>query len=107
MDTSQPKIQESRPKEGDVMISYDIRSLTNRVCIGPNFIFHSIQRKNQTIVTAVRIQLKSFTTSNSHSADALFSPRCAHRWMFELRREAVVELDCQQILLKDQGNLVI
>ena len=27
--------------------------------------------------------------------------------MFELRREAVVKLDCQQILLKDQGNLVI
>ena len=26
--------------------------------------------------------------------------------MFELRREAVVKLDCQQILLKDQGNLV-
>ena len=33
-------------------------------------------------------------------------PRCAHRLMFELRREAVVKLDCQQILLKDQGNLV-
>ena len=33
---------------------------------------HTKMYRDRTIVTAVRIELKSFTTSNSHSADALF-----------------------------------
>ena len=41
------------------------------------------------------------------SAHSLFYPRCAHRWMVELRREAIVKLNRQHPLLKDQGNLVI
>ena len=41
------------------------------------------------------------------TAHSLFYPRCAHRWMVELRREAIVRLNRQHILLKDQGNLVI
>ena len=41
------------------------------------------------------------------SAHSLFYPRCAHRWMVELRREAIVKLNRQHTLLKDQGNLVI
>ena len=44
-----------------------------------------------TIVTTVRDKRWSFTTSNSKQALTLCFPRCAHRWMFELRREAVVK----------------
>ncbi len=45
----------------------------------------------QTIVTAVRDKLRSFTTSNSKHALTLCLSRCAHRWMVELRLEVVVK----------------
>jgi len=35
MDTSQPNIQGNNPKEEAVIMCHDMRSLTNRVCIGP------------------------------------------------------------------------
>ena len=71
------------------IVTAHINVLPNNSHCGPNLTheFHNVK-------------LKAF-------AHSLFYPRCAHRWMVELRREAIVKLNRQHPLLKDQGNLVI